>query len=80
MFIYNIPFSLNLLFSGVDLSSLRMKLSDFKLYLNDKRYNNIYNESMLHEQLIEDYPLNKYFLYSSHNTYLTKDQLFGKLL
>jgi len=55
-----------------------MKLNDFKLYLNDKRYNSIYNQNMLHEEQSGDYPVNKYFMYSSHNTYLTKDQLFGK--
>jgi hypothetical protein len=54
-----------------------MGLSDFKLYLNDKRYNNIYNQDMLHEAQNMDLPATKYFMYSSHNTYLTKDQLFG---
>jgi hypothetical protein len=67
-------------FKGIDINSLQMSLLDLKQFLNDKRFNNIYNTSLFREDINGDYPLHRYFMYSSHNTYLTKDQLFGTLI
>jgi len=54
-----------------------MKLNDFKMFLNDYRYSSISTSN--NDAHSEEFPLNKYFMFSSHNTYLTKDQLFGIL-
>lgn len=54
-----------------------MKLSDFKLFLSDRHYNSVFNLDKLNEPHNMDLPATKYFMFSSHNTYLTKDQLFG---
>ena len=69
-----------MIFKGIDISSLQMSLIDLKQFLNDKSYNNIYNTGLFTEEINGDYPLHRYFMYSSHNTYLTKDQLFGTLI
>lgn len=77
MYILLVTHSFEMNFKGIDMNSLQMSLIDFKQFLNDKRYNNIYNTGLFTEEINEDYPLHRYFMYSSHNTYLTKDQLFG---
>lgn len=44
----------------------------------DKRLNNIYDLNAFEESDNMNYPLNDYFIFSSHNTYLMKHQLFGQ--
>jgi phosphatidylinositol phospholipase C delta len=66
-------------FKDVDLNNvMKLSLSGFKLFLNDKNYNDVYNTNRLYEKHNKDLPVNKYFMFSSHNTYLTKDQIFGE--
>jgi hypothetical protein len=73
-------FSVMNYFSDFDMSLLTLTLKDFKLFINEKKYNSIYKQNAFTEIQNMDLPLNKYFINSSHNTYLTQDQLFGTFI
>ena len=55
---------------------LKLKISAFQNFMINTMTNNIINPI---EQSM-DYPVNEYFIYSSHNTYLKGHQLYGKFL
>lgn len=52
---------------------LHLTLNHFQSFLSDNVANNAMNKF---EQSM-DHPLNEYFVYSSHNTYLKGHQLYG---
>jgi hypothetical protein len=41
-------------------------------------FNKITSKEFYNKEIAKDHPLNHYYCYSSHNTYLTGDQLLGE--
>jgi Ca2+-binding EF-hand superfamily protein len=58
-------------------NKLEINLEEFKSLIYCKKLNNIIN--LNNEDIIDDMnlPLNDYFIFSSHNTYLTGHQIYG---
>jgi Ca2+-binding EF-hand superfamily protein len=57
---------------------LGLNLEEFRNFLINRTHSSIYDlEAFNHEQDMTR-PLNEYFIFSSHNTYLTKHQLYGE--
>jgi Ca2+-binding EF-hand superfamily protein len=67
--------------SSTDLLELcqdyNLTLEEFNIYLIDKQINSIFNYKEMDKIDDMNQPLGDYFIYSSHNTYLTKHQLYG---
>jgi phosphatidylinositol phospholipase C delta len=57
---------------------LKLNLSEFKQFLVNKKYCNVYNVESFEVEQNMDRPLNEYLIFSSHNTYLTNHQLYGE--
>lgn len=63
---------------NTDESKYGLNLEEFRNFLINKTHCSIYDlEAFNHEQDMTR-PLNEYFIFSSHNTYLTKHQLYGE--
>jgi len=65
-------------FKNEDLySAFCLSFREFVNFLIDKSYNSIYNHDLfsLHQNM--NLPINDYFIYSSHNTYLEGNQMIG---
>lgn len=56
---------------------LFLKLDEFKILLYDKLISCVYNPNATDVSQDMTKPLTDYFIYSSHNTYLTGHQLYG---
>lgn len=58
-------------------SAFCLSFREFVNFLIDKSYNSIYNHDLfsLHQNM--NLPINDYFIYSSHNTYLEGNQMIG---
>ncbi len=54
-----------------------LTLEEFNIYLIDKQINSVFNYKEFDKIDDMNHPLGDYFIYSSHNTYLTKHQLYG---
>ncbi len=61
-----------------DLVGLELTLKEFKNMICNNDYSTIRNLKMLNFEQNMDRPLNEYYIYSSHNTYLTGHQLYGE--
>jgi len=60
-----------------NINNLKLNFREFVNLLVDRNINSIYNHSFfgIHQNM--DLPLNQYYIYSSHNTYLTGNQMVG---
>jgi Ca2+-binding EF-hand superfamily protein len=56
---------------------VHLKLDEFKIMIYDKSISSVYSSTST--EVIQDMnkPLNEYFIFSSHNTYLTGHQVYG---
>jgi phosphatidylinositol phospholipase C delta len=59
-------------------SLLKMRVNEFKQLINDKNYTNIYETEKIYSMQDMTKPLYKYFINSSHNTYLSGHQIWGE--
>jgi Ca2+-binding EF-hand superfamily protein len=57
---------------------LWLTLEEFKNFITNKKFFNIYDFDSINIKQDMNRPLNEYFIYSSHNTYLTNHQLYGE--
>ena len=55
-----------------------LTLEEFRNFLTNKTHCSIYNLEAFNQEQDMTRPLNEYFIFSSHNTYLTKHQLYGE--
>jgi Ca2+-binding EF-hand superfamily protein len=62
--------------SDDEISKVGLTLHHFKILLTDNSYSPILNSERLFETDM-DHPLTDYFIWSSHNTYLTGNQLYS---
>jgi Ca2+-binding EF-hand superfamily protein len=60
-----------------ELSKVGLTLQHFKILFTDNKFSTIFNSERIFEQDY-DRPLCDYFIWSSHNTYLTGHQLYGE--
>jgi Ca2+-binding EF-hand superfamily protein len=61
-----------------ELNLIKMNLEEFKVFCYDKSFQGVYNVDKLQEEQDMSLPMNDYIINSSHNTYLTGHQLYGK--
>ena len=58
-------------------STFCLSFREFVNFLIDKSYNSIYNYDLFAVHQNMNFPINEYFIYSSHNTYLEGNQMIG---
>lgn len=58
-------------------NNFTLSFRDFVNFLMDKSYNLIIDQKRFGIHMNMNYPMNDYFIYSSHNTYLTGNQMYG---
>lgn len=56
---------------------IHLKLDEFKILIYDKLISSVYNSTVTDSTQDMSKPLNDYFIFSSHNTYLTGHQVYG---
>lgn len=55
-----------------------MNLEQFKIFISNRCLSSVYDIQKFDKEHDMTYPLNKYFINSSHNTYITHHQLYGE--